>query len=428
MASSTAKACQNPIIIGVQESGKRSEGKIRRLGPDGARLLDDEIDLTMDKKPRTIKNSKELRISKTVGQPQFDRNRWSAIQSQIHDRGQSQRGIRRAADPSRYPLSCREVDLTDGCGSVMYGRTNHERAVYTCGRYMRTGECNSNQVDAEAALRLTLKTIRQIVILGGREDLRSIFFAMAARHSRIDPTTTEFGRAKARHRQLQAEFEVIESRLAREVDEDLYAGLRRQYRAAKTALDLAKREVDRLEANHSNFRDHSPNKLVKAAMEFVDEVRRITSDAEARENVNPMLQRLGIRLGLWFRSATKGKTRPVRQLAAGRMFFGDAPLPTVAKDPCYGIRLLQSSQIAVSNPQPADAEHTLRQEEASVQSEKDASADLSEFGQNQQLEIAASQTGAVATDVTERDFSSSFPTNDRLEGISITKGNRGEKI
>ena len=31
--------------------------------------------------------------------------------------GQAQRGIPRASDPSKYPLSCAVFDLTDGCGS-----------------------------------------------------------------------------------------------------------------------------------------------------------------------------------------------------------------------------------------------------------------------------------------------------------------------
>src|SRR5207342_3387915 len=96
--------------------------------------------------------------------------RWQEIQRQTRERGQSQRGIPRAKDPARYPLACRLVDLTDGCGSVLYGRTTHDRAIYTCGRYMRTAgaECESNQVDAEATLRFTLKTLRQFVDLNGR--------------------------------------------------------------------------------------------------------------------------------------------------------------------------------------------------------------------------------------------------------------------
>jgi hypothetical protein len=55
------------------------------------------------------------------------------------------------------------VDLTDDCGSVVYGRTAHQRALYTCGRYTRTAgaECTSSQVDAEAILLFTLRTLKR---------------------------------------------------------------------------------------------------------------------------------------------------------------------------------------------------------------------------------------------------------------------------
>jgi hypothetical protein len=94
--------------------------------------------LTVTGTVRTILNDESLRISKQVGEAKFDAERWQAIQEQMDQRGNNQRGIARAKDPARYPLACRLVDLTDGCGSILYGRTNQGRAVYTCGRYMRT--------------------------------------------------------------------------------------------------------------------------------------------------------------------------------------------------------------------------------------------------------------------------------------------------
>jgi len=170
--NTVAELCRNPIIIGVQQYGKRSEGRIRRLGVDGPRLLEDETDLSPEGRPRVILNDPSLRVRKQVGVAQFDRERWHAIQDRMHELGRNQRGIPRAKDPARHPLACRLVDLTEGCGSVFYGRTTHNRSVYTCGRYMRTSgaECASNQVDAEAILRFTLKTLKQFVDLHGRRE------------------------------------------------------------------------------------------------------------------------------------------------------------------------------------------------------------------------------------------------------------------
>jgi hypothetical protein len=168
--STVADLCQNPTILGIQEYGKRSEGQIRRLGKDGPRLLEEATDLSAQDRPRVIVNDPALRISKQVSEAHFDAARWQAIQRQMRERGRTQGGLPRAKDPARYPLACRLVDLTDACGSVLYGRMAHNRAVYTCGRYMGTAgaECASNQVDAEAMLRFTLKTLKQFVDLHGR--------------------------------------------------------------------------------------------------------------------------------------------------------------------------------------------------------------------------------------------------------------------
>ena len=128
--------CRNATIVGVQEYGKHSEGKIRRLGANGPRLLDEDQDQAADGKLRIIINDPALRIRKDVGEAQCSPEQWQAIQTQMDERGRNQRGVSRK-DPGRYPLSCRLVDMTERCGSFLYGRTNQGRAVYTCGRYMR---------------------------------------------------------------------------------------------------------------------------------------------------------------------------------------------------------------------------------------------------------------------------------------------------
>jgi hypothetical protein len=173
-ANTVGELCKNPIITGVQQYGKRSEGSLRRLGPDGARLLE-EKDRTATGQPRIIFNEPSLRVTKQVGETQFDRVKWEAIQHQIEERGRCQRGVARVKDLARYPLTCRVVDLTDGCGSILYARTSQGRALYTCGKYMRTAsaECRSNNIDAEALLRFTLKTLNTTTLLDLGEIARS---------------------------------------------------------------------------------------------------------------------------------------------------------------------------------------------------------------------------------------------------------------
>jgi hypothetical protein len=76
----------------------------------------------------------------------------------------------------------------------------------------------------------------------------------------------------------------------------------------------------------------------EAALGLLDDLTRITSDPAARAEVNALLRRLGLRIGLTFSSIVKGKKRVVQRLASGRMVFGDGPLPVplFAKDHVEG--------------------------------------------------------------------------------------------
>jgi hypothetical protein len=184
--------CENRAIIGLQDYGRRSEGAHRRLGPGGARLLED-ADRDVKDRPRVVRNDSSLQITAPIGTPaRFEEARWDGIQRQIRERGTSQRGIPRTRDPARFPLSCRIVDLTDGCGAIMYGHNHGGRGLYVCGSYMRTAgaECAHNHVDGEAILRFTLGTLRHLVErAGNRERLRTLLAERALREDKDNPPT-----------------------------------------------------------------------------------------------------------------------------------------------------------------------------------------------------------------------------------------------
>ncbi len=333
-----AELCRNPIIIGIQEYGRRSEGKIRRLGADGPRLLDDSADLTAGDRPRVVFNDPSLRIACQVSETTADVGKWHAVQHETETRGRQQRGVPRAKDLARYPLSCRLVDLTDGCGAFLYGRQNQGRLVYTCGRYMRTAssECHSNQVDGDAMLRFTLGTLRQLVDRhGSRERLRHKLLERALRESQglaTDAHTAELARLRGRQAELAEQRTAIEYRLARERDDDLYAALGRQYRATVGEATALGDTIRRLEAERKNLPARTPQEMADAALAVLDDVERVAPNAAARVEVYQLLRRLGIRIGLTFGSVVKGKKRVVQRLLGGRMVFGDAPLPV----PPYG--------------------------------------------------------------------------------------------
>ena len=60
--------CTNPIIAGIKEYGKRSEGRYRRLGIDGPRELTDQ-DLRPNGKPKMLENPLELWVRPENGAP-----------------------------------------------------------------------------------------------------------------------------------------------------------------------------------------------------------------------------------------------------------------------------------------------------------------------------------------------------------------------
>ena len=62
-----------------------------------------------------------------------------------------------------------------------------------------------------------------------------------------------------------------------------------------------------------------------------DEIERLAEMPMANEAINAMLERIDLRIGLYFEDAMKGK-RPVRKVARGIIALGDFPLPV----PPYG--------------------------------------------------------------------------------------------
>jgi hypothetical protein len=115
--------------------------------------------------------------------------------------------------------------------------------------------------------------------------------------------------------------------MARERDDTFYDLLEGQHGKVQSELQAVARDLQRMEAEHTSTRREKPEDRVESAMSLLDDVTRIASDTQARAEVNPLLKRLGIRLGLNFHGVIEGKKREVRRLVSGVMAFGDAPLP-----------------------------------------------------------------------------------------------------
>lgn len=343
--NTVSSLCRNPAILALVEYGRRSEGSHRRLGEEGPRLLEEQ-DRTQEGKPRVTFNEKSVIITaSSTFDAQYDPEKWQQIQEQMDARSESQRGVRRAKDPSRYPLAGRVIDLTDGCGSPMYGIKHGERLIHKCGRYQRTSgaECYNNVVDAEALLSFTLKTIRHIVQIGGRrERLRELLLRRARQQAESPEMTAaqqEMFLLERKVSSLQEQKKVAARRMASEANEDRYEALAEQFDAIAAELKRSEAELERRRAETSSQTPCNPEAEVEKALRLLDEIECLAEDGKARENVATVLERLGINIGLNFTEGIKGKKRIVRKLVGGVLTFGGRELPVrlYGKDNCQEV-------------------------------------------------------------------------------------------
>lgn len=416
--------CQDPINIGLQEYGRRSEGAHRRLGDEGPRLLNDGDRSDCDR-PRTIRNDSSLTIkTATGGESIMDATAFEEMNRQIEVRGKAQRGIPRAKDPSRYPLSCRIVDLTDGCGSPMYGRMHGQRPIYVCGDYMRTNGavCENNTIDAEAILRFTLKTLSQIVGRPGSYDkLRSVLLERAKQRSKgetVRSTAHVIEVQKEKIKLLRDQKSTAQRRMTLETDDNRYKAMAEEFDRICVELDAAEQNVEAEKRPKPTVVAPTPEKTVEAAITILAEVQRIATDEAARSRIPLLLSNLGVWIGMSFGSSLKGKKRIVRRLQSGVMTFGDKELPV----PVYGSRNRQGG------PNSCQDEDGNR-----VSNKGGDSSEFQEFETNGKGVDCGGKgkadTEAPATvSAASSDEQSAGSGSDQPEGISFTKDSRGDRI
>jgi hypothetical protein len=146
-----------------------------------------------------------------------------------------------------------------------------------------------------------------------------------------------------------------------------------------------------------------------------DDILRVAADEGARGEINPLLTRLGLRLGLSFVGAVKGKKRIVRRLAGGVLTFDDRRLPV----PLFGSHNVDTTK------EVTDA--ALTKDEAGVgegRRRTDRVHVALDWPETNDTSGTAGLVGPVSND---REVNTNLLT-DRREGISFTKDSRGERI
>ncbi len=327
--------CSNPIIAGIKEYGRRSEGRYRRVGVDGPRELE-EHDVRPDGQPKLLENPEEVRVrASSGGTAAFDIERWKAIQPKKDPLSEVRRKSgRRATNPDRYPLSTRVIDLTDGCGSVMHGVPYGKKLKYVCGLYSNSGytECHHNTVEAPAVTAMLVDALIELVDkAGGREVIRERLLAKARAEAETDPASLEpamLAELRKRLANLNEDIETAERRMTVEKDDVRYAAIAKTFDTfVRDRADLERQIADLAAPRQPEAAAAStPEEQVEALMAALDDLASLATDAKAGQAIRQLVLRLGIFVGLEFEEQMWGK-RPIRALRRGVIAFGEDNLP-----------------------------------------------------------------------------------------------------
>ena len=324
---------RNSIIIAKKEYGRRSEGKIRRLDTEGWRMLED-ADRNGQGQPKLVNNEEDCIVRAPSGvEPLYCEEEWEKIQKINLERSKSQRGIPRAKDPAKYVLSSRVFDMSDGCGHPMYGTVQSGRPVLRCGRYMKTSgdECNNNSIDSEGLTKFVLTTlVAQVDQLGLREKVEERLYEIAKQEiaGERENNSQEFTEdIDAKLEILRSDKQTVVANMAREDDEEIYNELKCELRDIKNQIQQLELQKTELAKRKNSNKASNMDQEVQAALSILEDISQALVPEKSRLEIKSMINRLGLRVGLTFAEAIKGKKRKVRKLISGVIVFGDEELP-----------------------------------------------------------------------------------------------------
>jgi DNA invertase Pin-like site-specific DNA recombinase len=330
----------NPLIAGVHVYGRRSEGRLRRTSRNGPRQLDSVErggrGRGKRRRAKLMMNAAEDRIVRVADfEPLIPYDEWILLVERSRRRGATQEGRRRPKQVQRYALGTRVFDQTDGCGHPLYGKMRDGKPEYMCGRYMksRRTECHSNSVDGEKLTRFTLATLReQVNKAGGRDMLRQRLLELARDEAKLPANPNQMARsalegkaAELRHKLDQATRNILAVE-----NPSLIKAMEKQFAEHERELTATEAELAKLPPPAAQ-EPANIDAEVEAAMALFDEIERLADSPTATEAISVMLERIGLRIGLYFEEGRKG-TRPVRKVVRGVIALGDLPLPV----PLYG--------------------------------------------------------------------------------------------
>jgi hypothetical protein len=204
--------------------------------------------------------------------------------------------------------------------------------------------------------------------------------------------------------------------MAVEGDEARYQAIAAEFDRIRSEVLEREKELESLKRMAPSSTQATEEEEVEAAMAVFDDITRIATDDRARGEINPLLVKLGLRLGLSLAPAIKGKKREVRQLVGGVMAFGEGRLPV----PLYGSH----------NGEPAEEGMDQRGHRVALGEEGGplglAPPDATNMGDRDLRGEAGAELSSTPADLGRLDHTRSL--NGQREGISFTRDNRGGGI
>jgi len=132
---------------------------------------------------------------------------------------------------------------------------------------------------------------------------------------------------RARVQALQGDLATAGRKMTIEQDDERYQTIAAHHDRIKTELAQVEEALREAERSAPPPQSRTPADEVNAAMLLLDRIGLLAESNAAREDIGPLLAKIGMRVGLEFGSQIKGKKREVRTLRRGVIAFGDAPLP-----------------------------------------------------------------------------------------------------
>ncbi len=419
-ANTIKELCNNKAILGVQDYGRRSEGTYRRLGDAGPRPLTD-ADRDADERPKVVMNDPSLRIARPLGiEPLWEEARWRRGQELAESRGASQRGVPRRRsgavsardapgrpdrrlrlDPLRHdqrragPLQVRAIHADRGRRVPEQRRRRRSDAPLDA---QELGPSNRPERQPGPSARLIEER---------------------ARRERVEPASGPIDREAALVATLarrEADLEVIGRRMATEADDGRYEAIAHEYDRVRDEVGATKDALAAVRSSMAAAPTTTIEEEVESAMTLLDDVARIAGDEAARADINRVLGMLGLRIGLTFGDAVKGKKRRVRRLLGGVMAFGDSPLPVPMHGAANAAQIVYTPDRAVPGVAEGQDGDMAAWDRAMMAAHRVATSEG--WGPVQ----AGPAGDRVPLGAATR------PVDRRLEETSITKESRGERI